>query len=430
MKINKINSDFNFSKIELSQPKGVQGGNSYTTKITYNNEPLLFQTTKCKTRNGFVTNGRKSYIDLMFDSNDKKFVEWIENIEQTLQKKILENSSEWFENELSSDDIENSFLPCIKPFKSGRWYLLRCNTTVLSGNLSNNSLKIYSEDNNDLEMSDITAEKDLITILQVSDIKFTSKNFQLDFIIKQVMLLNEINLNNNKLIKLDDDTESEKTIIEEKKEKLVDIEELKIENLNNNETQDKTNESNNINKTTTENEQDKVEEVKTEEVKTEEVKTEEVKTEEAKAEEVNTKEVKTEEVKTEEAKTEETKTEEVKTEEVKTEEVKTEEVKTEEVRESNRVLERTESLENKEKSELSNKEVSLEDCLVDLDLQSSEHIKLKDPSEVYYEIYNNAKKRAQELKQNAVNAFLELNNIKKKYNLKNILDSDNENEEF
>ena len=57
-------------------------------------------------------------------------------------------------------------------------------------------------------------------------------------------------------------------------------------------------------------------------------------------------------------------------------------------------------------------------------------IKLKDPSEVYYEIYNNAKKKAKELKQNAINAFLELNNIKKKYNLSDILDSDGENEEF
>ena len=60
----------------------------------------------------------------MFDSNDKTFINWIENIEETLQK-IYENSSEWFENELSKDDIENSFLPCIKPYKSGQWYLLR-----------------------------------------------------------------------------------------------------------------------------------------------------------------------------------------------------------------------------------------------------------------------------------------------------------------
>ena len=112
----------------------------------------------------------------MFDSNDKKFIEWIENIEQTLQKKIGENSSEWFENELSSDDIENSFLPCIKPFKSGKWYLLRCNTAVLSGNLSQNSLKIYNEDNNDLEMNDITTEKDLITIIHNFVILLTYAN--------------------------------------------------------------------------------------------------------------------------------------------------------------------------------------------------------------------------------------------------------------
>ena len=224
MKIYKLNNDFNYSNIELSQPKGVQGGNSYTTKITFRNEPLLFQTTKCKTRNGFVVNGRKSYLDLMFDSNDKTFINWIENIEETLQKKIYENSSEWFENELSKDDIENSFLPCIKPYKSGQWYLLRCNTPILTGNLTQNSLKIYNEENEDLEMNDITSENELITIIQVSDIKFTSKNFQLDFVIKQVMVLNDTNINNNKLIKLDDESSDNNNT-------LINKEDLKLEEL-------------------------------------------------------------------------------------------------------------------------------------------------------------------------------------------------------
>ena len=84
-------------------------------------------------------------------------------------------------------------------------------------------------------MNDITSENELITIIQVSDIKFTSKNFQLDFVIKQVMLLNDTNINNNKLIKLDDESsDNNNTLINKEDLKLeeLDTETVKEDNKN------------------------------------------------------------------------------------------------------------------------------------------------------------------------------------------------------
>ena len=119
MKINKVDSHFNLSDLDLQEPKGVQGGLSYTTKVSFDKEPFFFQTNKCLTRNGFVTSGKKTYIDLMFSQNDEKFLEWIENLETRFRKLIYQNSSDWFENELSENDIEESFLSSLKPYKSG-----------------------------------------------------------------------------------------------------------------------------------------------------------------------------------------------------------------------------------------------------------------------------------------------------------------------
>ena len=170
-------------------------------------------------------------------------------------KKIYENSSEWFENELSKDDIENSFLPCIKPYKSGQWYLLRCNTPILTGNLTQNSLKIYNEENEDLEMNDITSENELITIIQVSDIKFTSKNFQLDFVIKQVMVLNDTNINNNKLIKLDDESSDNNNT-------LINKEDLKLEELDTETIKEDNNDTENTHLDTDKDNEDKIAEKK------------------------------------------------------------------------------------------------------------------------------------------------------------------------
>ena len=80
MKINNINSDFIFRHY-VTRPKGVQGGLSYTTKVLFNKEPLFIQTKKCKTKNGFVTTGKKTYIDLMFSREDEYMLEWIEKLE-------------------------------------------------------------------------------------------------------------------------------------------------------------------------------------------------------------------------------------------------------------------------------------------------------------------------------------------------------------
>ena len=84
-----------------------------------------------------------------------------------------------------------------------------------------------------------------------------------------------------------------------------------------------------------------------------------------------------------------------------------------------------------EESSLENNEVNLEDCEVDFDFSSTdkEEIKLKNPKDVYIEIYKAARKKAKETREKAAQAFLEANNIKKKYNLTEIFESDEEDEE-
>ena len=85
MKINKVDSTFNFNLLDLEDPKGVQGG-SHVAKIKLDKDDFFIKTDKCISRNGIVTNGRKRYIDLMFPSSDNTFVEWIEKLEESMQK--------------------------------------------------------------------------------------------------------------------------------------------------------------------------------------------------------------------------------------------------------------------------------------------------------------------------------------------------------
>ena len=52
------NESFDFSKLTLAHPVGIQGG-AYFTKIEYNKKPLYIQTVKSLTRQGFVKTGKK-----------------------------------------------------------------------------------------------------------------------------------------------------------------------------------------------------------------------------------------------------------------------------------------------------------------------------------------------------------------------------------
>jgi hypothetical protein len=181
------NETFDFSKLSLAHPTGIQGG-AYFTKIHLNNKPLYIQTTKSLTRQGFVKNGKKYYCDLMFDKNAEPLINWFENLEERCQKLIFEKSGSWFQNALVMSDIETAFSSIIRIYKSGKYYLVRTN---VKNNASNEpSIKIYDENETALGIDDITNEKEIISILEIQGIKFTSRNFQIEIELKQVMALN------------------------------------------------------------------------------------------------------------------------------------------------------------------------------------------------------------------------------------------------
>jgi hypothetical protein len=192
------NETFDFNQLTLAHPSGIQGG-AYFTKIEYNKKPLYIQTTRGQTRQGFVKTGKKYYCDLMFDKNSEQLIHWFENLEEKCQKLIFEKKDTWFENSLEESDIESAFNSTIRIYKSGKFYLVRTNIKNNHNNLP--SITIYNEQEAPLTIDDITSETNLISILEIQGIKFTSRNFQIEIDLKQVMVLNNEPLFDNCLIK-------------------------------------------------------------------------------------------------------------------------------------------------------------------------------------------------------------------------------------
>jgi hypothetical protein len=353
--------DFDFSKLYLGNPSAITGG-AYFTRIFLNNKPLFIQSPKSLTKQGFVKNGKKIYTDLMFDNNDSIFINWIENLETKCQDLLYEKSSSWFETKLEKDDIENAFTSPIKIFKSGKNYLVRINVKP--------NIKIYNETDEIMNLDDISNDKTLISIIEIQGIKFTSRNFQIEFELKQCMIVSPDPFLETcfikKPLKKDNEKEILKTFMENNVNEVNIIKEQPtqdiIENIleeNNNSNED------NVLLTNLENiETDILENKETDLFR---------------------------------------------------------DLDNNQENNDNIELE-IEELNNFEQNENDLKEIEIN---FDNDLET---MALKKPNQVYYEIYKKAKDKAKLAKKTAILAYLEVKNIKKTYMLDNLIDSESDDD--
>jgi len=368
------NDSFDFSKISLAHPVGIQGG-AYFTKIEHNNKPLYIQTSKSLTRQGFVKTGKKYYCDLMFDKNSESLIHWFENLEEKCHKLIYEKKEAWFQGNLEESDIETAFNPLIRVYKSGKYYLLRTNIKNTKDDIP--AVKIYNEKEISLNISDITSETEIICILDIQGIKFTSRNFQIEIDMKQVMVLDNEPIFESCLIKTKKSTTKpleynnpDEEIIPNKNKILIEQPQLTLESLD--------------------------EELKIEKPVNEEIVMQEPTIVEPKNTDVLEEIEPLDLLEPEEPKSEENISLDIDFEDL-----------AQDIEENNDIL----------------KEISNDDLNLHTDDLT---MTLKKPNQVYFELYKEARNKAKQAKKNAILAYLEAKNIKKTYMIENMNDSDSD----
>jgi hypothetical protein len=226
--IHDTNSQFEFDKISLTTPTTISGGVHFS-KILINKKQLYIQSPKCKTKQGIVKSGKKSHADLVFTNDDEEFIQWIETLEQTVRKHIFTNRERWFDMDLDEDDIESYFTPTIKLFKSGKQYIMRVN---ISQRIGATPLKIYDENEEDVDIETITENTSLISILEIQGIRCSTKSFQIDVELKQIMVIKPVNLFEKCIIKrtiAKDLAKKVEVIVDEAKSKIDDKVTVQVE---------------------------------------------------------------------------------------------------------------------------------------------------------------------------------------------------------
>ena len=204
------NAEFPFDKISLITPTSISGGIHFS-KILISKKQLYIQSPKCKTKQGIVKSGKKIHADLVFSHDDEEFIQWIEMLELTIRKHIFTNREKWFDMDMDEDDIESYFSPTVKIFKSGKQYIMRVNVTQRVGS---SPLKIYDENEMDVEMESVNETTPIITILEIQGVRCSAKSFQIDVELKQIMVTKPVNLFERCIIK-SKEKDLVKTVIEE-----------------------------------------------------------------------------------------------------------------------------------------------------------------------------------------------------------------------
>ena len=370
--------DFNFSDLVLTSPITMNSGTHFI-KYKFNDNQFYLQPPKSLLKQNITKGQRRMFCDLLFTNENDEFLRWVENLEEYSKKYIFDNRNNWFESELTEDDIEISFTPILKSYKGGKFYMLR---TLIPTYLGTINLKIYDENENNIEIDQIKENDNVMTALEFKGIKCSPRSFQVEIELKQLLLLNKENifdqciLNKPSLVKKKIDTQEEnvenileenikievdtKDDLEETKEELYPIEQSNLEK-----------------------------EVQEESLSNEEVKEDIV------------------QVAEEEEKLEEEEEDVVDVEEKEEEGEKSKE-----------------DLENLNFDEPEEIELPLEEVL------EGEVVSIKKPNTIYYEMYKEALKKAKMAKDLALTSYLEAKRIKNQYMLEDLEDSDLEDDTF
>lgn len=404
--------NLDFSNIKLRMPKPLQGG-TYFSKIENNSKPVLIQTPKCLSKNGIHKTGKKVYVDLKFSLDDKHIIEWITSFEEKIKSLIYEKKDLWFHDEPSEDEIDYLWSSSIRNVKDV--YLLR---TYVQRTNKSEQVQVWDEDESEISLDDIEVSDNLISIIELGGLKFTSQSFCLDLYLRQVVVIKDKPIFNKCLIKINKN-DSNKLNLQLSKKK-----DLNSDIVNEDDNTDESEKEEDVAKVVKETlEEDNITENNSDNVVVEEM---------VKEPEQNNKD-------TVEANKEESNEKNSEEELVEKSVIDDKKEDIEENSEEKNILEDnlSEKIKQDVEKDISDKKdntlvKNTKEVLEEFELKVPETVEtmtLKTPRDVYLEIYKKARKKALDAKKEAIKAFLEAKNIRETY-LLDQYDDDSEEEEF
>ena len=190
MELYKPTKEFDFNLLSLESPQSIQGGTHFTNININGDKPLYIQMPKCTTKQGIVKTNRIMYSDLLYNKNNcEQLIEWLLALEKHCQSKINEKKDMWFVSEMTEDDIENMMTPVYRLYRSGKNLLIRTFIDVDKAT-DKGKCMVYDENEILLDQSAVVGTN-IIPLILIEGIKFTSKSFDIEIKLIQIMVLDK-----------------------------------------------------------------------------------------------------------------------------------------------------------------------------------------------------------------------------------------------
>ena len=394
-KIFDLNKPFDFNILKLGTPNLINN-NNYFSKISHGtgDRNLYIQLPKCITKQGIIKGSNKSQCELCYSINEKNVIEFLENLEKYCIEQIYNNKELWFYNakNITFDDIEELMTPLIKTYKHGKNFLIK-------NLVKPDKLNIYDEDENKIDLDDYNINHEFLPLININGVKFSNKNLSIEINLTQMLVLypsdefeKQILLKVNKNTSLENNSEN----LQDSNTNL----ERSNTNLENNSTDLQDSNTNLENNST--DLQDNSATLQDDNTSLED----------------NTANLQYNSESLEYNNSITNINKNVNENEI----IDSKENILLHSEEDNNL----EDLKNNKNNDLHNIEINTLD--ID-DLNEDDPFEIKSRDEIYLEVYKKAKKKAKEIRKNAIQAFLEAKNIKTKYNLETLIDSDSSEEE-
>ena len=396
--IYNITENFAFNNVKVENPSLINA-NNYFSKIYNNNSNKNFyiKLPKCKTKHGIINSNNKCFCELEFNSNEKLVAEFFENLEEFCVEEICKNKALWFydSGNITNDDIKEYITPIMRSYKGGKKFLIKAN-------IKQDKIIVYDENEKKINLTDYDVNNEIIPLININGIKFSKSTFIIDIVLVQFMVLYPCDsFENQILIKLNEQ-EIYLNKSNNQDEEVKDINDTK-DIIDTNDTKDitDTNDTKDIKDTNDITDTNDTNDI-TDTNDTKDIKDNTEDKLENFISETNNLDY-------------------------------LEPSKNITINDSNSNVENNsfKYLINSLETIECNNDGSIELNNLDSFAENTEPIELKTHETIYLEIYKKAKQKAKEIRNNAIEAFLEAKNIKMKYNLNTILDdssSDEENE--
>ena len=186
-------SPFHFDSIKMDFIYPVSGQSGvFFSNITVDNcvnKHLYLQLEECSSKQGVVSTKGIKYIEIKIkrDGNEN-IINWFEKLEFKCNDILDENKEQWFQTELSRDDIEIMMEKTARLYTSGKFIIIKVAIDLSS---SDSRSLVFDENNNLMDIESITPDTTFIPLIMIEGVRCFSKRFEIVVKLVQLMVTNK-----------------------------------------------------------------------------------------------------------------------------------------------------------------------------------------------------------------------------------------------